>query len=1584
MSLPYVPLPLASPNGNWFYFRFNDTLPSSFNLQSVVRERGTREVLLGQNVWRTSKIRRLVGVGEVPQRYFHILDYGPPSGVYELRFSSVGMVLHLTATNITQTSAVLSWTSAEPGMYFAVYQKSASEEPERYNLIETDVRGTSYLVSNLLPASTYSIQIRMASAPGGYISGGSELLLTTLDSFNRTLQPATLSPTKQPTTISPTMQPTTLSPTRQPTTLSPTMRPSTLSPTSQPTTRSPTGQPTTLSPTKQPTTLSPTRQPTTRSPTRQPTTLSPTSRPTTLSPTSQPTTLSPTSQPTTLSPTMQPTTARPTMTPTTLSPTSQPTTWSPTQQPTTLSPTGQPTSFSPTMQPTTLSPTGQPTTSSPTMQPTTGRPTMAPTTLSPTQQPTTLSPTQQPTTLSPTQQPTTLFPTVQPTTLSPTEQPTTLSPTMQPTTLSPTGQPTTLSPTMQPTTARPTMAPTTLSPTSQPTTRSPTGQPTTLSPTSRPTTLSPTSQPTTLSPTMQPTTARPTMTPTTLSPTSQPTTRSPTQQPTTLSPTMQPTTARPTMTPTTLSPTSQPTTRSPTQQPTTLSPTSQPTTRSPTQQPTTLSPTGQPTSLSPTMQPTTLSPTGQPTTLSPTMQPTTLSLTIAPTTRSPTQQPTSRSPTLQPTTRSPTLQPTTRSPTLQPTTRSPTLQPTTLYPTMQPTTRVPTQHPTTLPPTKKPTTRPPSPKEAYLIADKTTFYDGQNIEVTYEIRQTTTTAELPFVSWVALFSHDTFDYSVLQTWGYTATMYGTPTGSVNFKTSSLPALGKYKAVMAIAFTDPLRILGVSDAFDVLPNNATLVTDEVQYYEGELIDVDYNIVEWGMNIWFAWIGLFPHDAQDYTTPIALSSRPYIYENQGSMQFSSRNLPASNTKYKAVMAITDSNPLRILGISSTFDVLRNTATLVTEETKYYEGEMIDVTYTMSQDTDNMEWGFAWVAFFAHNVTDYSLPPAAFQSTGYWMRDSTATMQFSSRNLPALNAKYKAVMAITDSNPPRILGISSTFDVLRNTATLVTEETKYYEGETIDVTYTMSQDTDNMEWGFAWVALFADNVTDYSLPPAAFQSTGYWMRDSTATMQFSSRNLPALNAKYKAVMAITDSNPLSILGVSNTFDILQNVATLATDEMRYFEGETIDVTYTMNQDADNMEWGFAWVALFAHNVTDYSLPPAAIQSSGYWMRDSTATMQFSSRNLPVLNAKYKAVMAITDSNPLRIIGVSNTFDVLQNAAILMTDETKYYEGETIDITYTMSQDTDNMEWGFAWVALFAHNVSDYSLPPAAFQSLGYWMRDSTATMQFSSRNLPALNAKYKAVMAITDSNPLRIIGISGTFDVLRNTATLVTEETKYYEGETIDVTYTMSQDTDNMEWGFAWVAFFAHNVTDYSLPPAAFQSTGYWMRDSTATMQFSSRNLPALNAKYKAVMAITDSNPFRIIGISSTFDVLRNIAILVTDETQYYEGETIDVTYTMNQDADNMEWGFAWVALFADNVLDYSLPPVAIQSSGYWMRDNTATMQFSSGNLPAVNVNYKAVMAITDSNPPRVLGVSPTFLVKSGLRPATLAPTMNRRLE
>ena len=96
------------------------------------------------------------------------------------------------------------------------------------------------------------------------------------------------------------------------------------------------------------------------------------------------------------------------------------------------------------------------------------------------------------------------------------------------------------------------------------------------------------------------------------------------------------------------------------------------------------------------------------------------------------------------------------------------------------------------------------------------------------------------------------------------------------------------------------------------------------------------------------------------------------------------------------------------------------------------------------------------------------------------------------------------------------------------------------------------------------------------------------------------------------------------------------------------------------------------------------------------------------------------------------------------------QYYEGEMIDITFALSHVAEDLEYGFAWVGLFADNVSDYSLASPAYQTwVYYWSDQSTGTIQLLSRNL-LLESKYKAVMAISYSDPLRVLGVSNTFEV------------------------------------------------------------------------------------------------------------------------------------------------------------------------------------------------------------------------------------------
>jgi hypothetical protein len=76
-----------------------------------------------------------------------------------------------------------------------------------------------------------------------------------------------------------------------------------------------------------------------------------------------------------------------------------------------------------------------------------------------------------------------------------------------------------------------------------------------------------------------------------------------------------------------------------------------------------------------------------------------------------------------------------------------------------------------------------------------------------------------------------------------------------------------------------------------------------------------------------------------------------------------------------------------------------------------------------------------------------------------------------------------------------------------------------------------------------------------------------------RLSTRFLPALNSKYKVVMALDSFDPLRILGMSDAFDLLPYSAALATDESRYYEAELIEVTFfTMNAMVNRVQDNFA----------------------------------------------------------------------------------------------------------------------------------------------------------------------------------------------------------------------------------------------------------------------------------------------------------------------------------------------------------------------------------------------------------------------------
>ena len=82
------------------------------------------------------------------------------------------------------------------------------------------------------------------------------------------------------------------------------------------------------------------------------------------------------------------------------------------------------------------------------------------------------------------------------------------------------------------------------------------------------------------------------------------------------------------------------------------------------------------------------------------------------------------------------------------------------------------------------------------------------------------------------------------------------------------------------------------------------------------------------------------------------------------------------------------------------------------------------------------------------------------------------------------------------------------------------------------------------------------------------------------------------------------------------------------------------------------------------------------------------------------------------------------------------------------------------------------------------------------------------------------------------------------------------------------------------------------------------------------FRAVLGMGTSDPPQILGVSESFKIIANYVTVTVDETYYVEGELIHVTFEMNEDVDNLECGFAWVALYDDADSSFLLPPLTIQ--------------------------------------------------------------------
>ena len=339
------------------------------------------------------------------------------------------------------------------------------------------------------------------------------------------------------------------------------------------------------------------------------------------------------------------------------------------------------------------------------------------------------------------------------------------------------------------------------------------------------------------------------------------------------------------------------------------------------------------------------------------------------------------------------------------------------------------------------------------------------------------------------------------------------------------------------------------------------------------------------------------------------------------------------------------------------------LIADEAFYYEGEVIYVTYSitskLAKTSENSP--VAWLAVYrdAESTKYGTLFPPMMKMNVNWPageNHASLTVPFSSLGLNLNGGIFRAVMGVGNSDPPQILGVSDSFEVRWNYVIATVNDTSYYEGELIHVTFEMNQLVDTLECGFAWVALYDVVDTYFSLPPLTIQKnvcpqeTGNVFTVALPVMELPSgyssnyphRPLPDW-LTCKVVMGITNSN--RVLGFSSSFSVNRNVASLVTDARQYYKGESINVTYTMYKKTSDMEVAFGWIALFDQNVTYYqrSTPVTAriyTPSSGY-----SDTVSFSSDNL-IHGSKYKAALILSSTKSLNVIGSTLLFQVFDPA--------------------------------------------------------------------------------------------------------------------------------------------------------------------------------------------------------------------------------------------------------------------------------------------------------------------------------------------------
>jgi hypothetical protein len=94
--------------------------------------------------------------------------------------------------------------------------------------------------------------------------------------------------------------------------------------------------------------------------------------------------------------------------------------------------------------------------------------------------------------------------------------------------------------------------------------------------------------------------------------------------------------------------------------------------------------------------------------------------------------------------------------------------------------------------------------------------------------------------------------------------------------------------------------------------------------------------------------------------------------------------------------------------------------------------------------------------------------------------------------------------------------------------------------------------------------------------FNNTNSILQSFFAKHEQSSPKHADANSAITDALESTAYSPASSRGLQLSQDITPTQASLFTDESQYYEGELIDVTFTMNPTVENLEDKFAWIGI------------------------------------------------------------------------------------------------------------------------------------------------------------------------------------------------------------------------------------------------------------------------------------------------------------------------------------------------------------------------------------------------------------------------